>query len=52
MVLYAEKHMCQAARELGVSKIQLDSWNFNTKAHIFFEGLGFEKYNYRFWRDL
>ena len=40
------------ARELGVSKIQLDSWDFNTKAHTFFEGLGFEKFNYRFWRDL
>ena len=40
------------ARELGASKIQLDSWNFNTKAHAFFEALGFEKFNYRFWRDL
>jgi len=40
------------ARELGVSKIQLDSWDFNTKAHTFFEALGFEKFNYRFWRDL
>ena len=40
------------ARELGVSKIQLDAWNFNTKAHTFFEALGFEKFNYRFWRDL
>ena len=40
------------ARELGVSKIQLDSWDFNISAHTFFEGLGFEKFNYRFWRDL
>ncbi|MDQ3005699.1 MAG: GNAT family N-acetyltransferase [Chloroflexota bacterium] len=40
------------ARELGVSKIQLDSWDFNTKAHTFFEALGFEKFNYRFWHDL
>ncbi len=40
------------ARELGVSKIQLDSWDFNTKAHAFFEALGFEKFNYRFWRNL
>jgi ribosomal protein S18 acetylase RimI-like enzyme len=39
------------AREFA-SKIQLDSWNFNTKAHAFFEALGFEKFNYRFWRDL
>ena len=40
------------AWELGVSKIRLDSWDFNTKAHAFFEALGFEKFNYRFWRDL
>ena len=40
------------ARELGVSKIRLDSWDFNIKAHAFFEALGFEKFNYRFWRDL
>ena len=40
------------ASELGVSKIQLDSWNFNDKAHAFFEALGFEKFHYRFWRDL
>ena len=40
------------ARELGVSKIQLDSWDFNTKAHTFFEGLGFKKFDYRFWRNL
>ena len=40
------------ARELGVSKIQLDSWDFNTKAHTFFEGLGFKKFDYRFWRGL
>ena len=40
------------ARELGVSKIQLDSWKFNNQAHAFFEALGFEKFNYRFWRDL
>ena len=40
------------ARALGVSKIRLDSWDFNTKAHAFFEALDFEKFNYRFWRDL
>jgi hypothetical protein len=38
--------------ELALSKIQLDSWDFNTKAHTFFEGLGFEKFDYSFWRDL
>ena len=40
------------ARELGVRKIQLDSWDFNTNAHAFFEGEGFAKFNHRFWKDL
>jgi GNAT superfamily N-acetyltransferase len=37
------------ARELNVPKIQLDSWGFNTGAHAFFEKMGFEKFNHRFW---
>jgi GNAT superfamily N-acetyltransferase len=41
----AEAH----AKELGVNKIQLDSWDFNTKAHVFFENMGFDKFNFRFW---
>ena len=40
------------ARELNVSRIQLDSWTFNTNAHAFFEKMGFKKFNYRFWRKL
>ena len=40
------------ARERGVSRIQLDSWGFNTDAHAFFEKMGFEKFNHRFWRNL
>jgi GNAT superfamily N-acetyltransferase len=40
------------AKEWSVSKIQLDSWDFNTEGHTFFEKLGFEKFNYRFWRNL
>lgn len=40
------------AGELNVSRIQLDSWGFNTEAHGFFERMGFEKFNYRFWRPL
>jgi len=44
----AEAH----ARELGLSKLQLDSWDFNTEAHAFFEKFGFHKFNYRFWLDL
>ena len=40
------------AKELNVSRIQLDSWAFNTSAHAFFEKMGFEKFNHRFWRKL
>lgn len=40
------------AKELGVRKIQLDSWDFNIKAHAFFEHLGFQKFNYRLWKDI
>lgn len=40
------------ARELNVPRIQLDSWGFNTGAHAFFEKMGFEKFNHRFWRNL
>jgi ribosomal protein S18 acetylase RimI-like enzyme len=40
------------ATELNVKKIQLDSWDFNIKAHRFFERLGFQKFNFRFWRQL
>ena len=40
------------AKELNVSRIQLDSWGFNTDAHRFFEKMGFEKFNHRFWRNL
>jgi ribosomal protein S18 acetylase RimI-like enzyme len=42
----------ELAREIGVTKIQLDSWDFNIKAHTFFEKLDFEKFDYRFWRKL
>lgn len=40
------------AREWNVSRIQLDSWGFNTGAHVFFEKMGYEKFNHRFWRNL
>lgn len=40
------------AKELNVRRIQLDSWGFNTKAHAFFEKMGFEKFNHRFWRHV
>ena len=44
----AEAH----ANGRGVNKIQLDSWGFNIKAHAFFEGMGFDKFNFRFWRKI
>jgi len=40
------------AQKLNVQRIQLDSWGFNTKAHLFFEDQGFEKFNHRFWKNL
>lgn len=40
------------ARELDVVRIQLDSWDFNVRAHAFFERLGFQKYTFRFWRQV
>ena len=40
------------ARELDVKRIQLDSWEFNAGAHAFFERMGFQKFNFRFWRQL
>ena len=46
------KRVEQLAWEIGVTKIQLDSWSFNTEAHTFFEKNGFKKYNFRFWRYL
>ena len=40
------------AKELGIEKLQLDSWDFNINAHVFFEGMGYTKFNHRFWKDL
>lgn len=40
------------AKELAVQRIQLDSWDFNTNAHSLFERLGFQKFNFRFWRPV
>lgn len=38
------------AKEWAVQRIQLDSWDFNIAAHGFFEHLGFQKFDFRFWR--
>ena len=40
------------AKELGLSKLQLDSWDFNLDAHACFENFGFHKFNYRFWMNI
>jgi ribosomal protein S18 acetylase RimI-like enzyme len=40
------------AAELDVKRILLDSWDFNTHAHKFFESQGFAKFNFRFWKWL
>lgn len=40
------------AKELKVQRIHLDSWDFNLNAHSFFEHLGFQKFNFRFWKYL
>jgi GNAT superfamily N-acetyltransferase len=40
------------ARDWKVERIQLDSWDFNAHAHAFFEGLGFQRFHFRFWRKL
>ncbi len=40
------------ARQLGVQRIHLDSWDFNLNAHEFFEHMGFQKFNFRFWKYL
>ena len=40
------------ARDWNIHSIHLNSWGFNTKAHVFFEKMGFEKFNHRFWKNL
>jgi ribosomal-protein-alanine N-acetyltransferase len=40
------------ARELKAERIVLDSWDFNFGAHAFFERMGFQKFNFRFWKHL
>ena len=40
------------AEEWQVQRIHLDSWDFNSAAHGFFEHLGFHKFHFRFWRQL
>ena len=42
----------ELAKELGVQRIQLDSWDFNSRAHQFFERVGFRRFIFRFWREV
>jgi GNAT superfamily N-acetyltransferase len=42
----------ELAQEIGVIKIQLSSWDFNTDAHTFFEKYGFVKFEHRFRKKL
>ncbi|HAV75787.1 MAG TPA: hypothetical protein DCX53_00370 [Anaerolineae bacterium] len=37
-----------AARDLGVKRIELGSWDFNLNAHRFFTRMGYEKQHYKF----
>ena len=39
-------------RDLKVARIHLDSWDFNLPAHSFFERMGYQKFNFRFWKHL
>ena len=38
------------ARELGIPRIELGSWDFNAGAHGFFERMGYEKRYFEFWK--
>jgi len=33
----------------GIDHFELDSWAFNTNAHIFFKKMGFETYKIKMW---
>ena len=46
------KHAELLARELKAERIILDSWDFNLGALAFFERMGFQKFNFRFWKHL
>lgn len=48
LMLAAEK----LAEASGVTKIELDSWAFNGKAHSFFEKMGYARFNMSMWKTL
>ena len=39
------------ARENGISKFVLDSWEFNKESHAFFEQLGYSCFKINMWRE-
>ena len=39
------------ARENGISKFVLDSWEFNKESHTFFEQLGYSCFKINMWRE-
>ena len=38
------------AKMEGIDHFELDSWAFNTEAHLFFQKMGFETFNIKMWR--
>jgi ribosomal protein S18 acetylase RimI-like enzyme len=40
------------AREIKAERMVLESWDFNLNAHAFFDRMGFQKFNFRFWKHL
>jgi ribosomal protein S18 acetylase RimI-like enzyme len=39
------------ARQNNIDHYELDTWAFNSEAHVFFEKLGFKTFNIRMWKD-
>ena len=46
-----EKSMA-LAEKLGLNRVVLDTWHFNTSAHRFFEKQGFETFELMMWKSL
>ncbi|MBU4054324.1 MAG: GNAT family N-acetyltransferase, partial [Proteobacteria bacterium] len=40
----------ELAKMEGIDHFEMDSWAFNTDAHLFFQKLGFETFNIKMWR--
>jgi GNAT superfamily N-acetyltransferase len=46
------KKSMELAEELGLNRVVLDTWHFNTDAHQFFEKQGFETFELMMWKSL